>query len=108
MLRVRFTADAQADLNNALNWYETYAPEIASQFRNALRVVVARITENPRQFTPLPIKRAGRFSAAFPILCFFAKLMQRSMWSRCFTQVVTRPLGEDEPPKRFRSLRRRA
>jgi len=49
MLRVRFTADARADLNDALNWYETHAPEIASQFRNALSVVVARIAENPRR-----------------------------------------------------------
>ena len=50
MLRVRFTADARADLDDALYWYETHAPEIASQFRDSLRAVVTRIAENPRQF----------------------------------------------------------
>ena len=61
MLRVLFTAAARADLDDALKWYEARAPEIAPQFREALRAVVARIAENPRQPPPRRIKRAGRF-----------------------------------------------
>ena len=71
MLRVRFTADARADLNDALNWYETHAPEIASQFRNALRVVVARIGENPRQFPASAHQTRRALLRRFPYLVFF-------------------------------------
>jgi plasmid stabilization system protein ParE len=71
MSRVRFTADARADLNDALNWYETHAPEIASQFRNALRVVVARIAENPRQFPASAYQTRRALLRRFPYLVFF-------------------------------------
>jgi len=61
MLRVLFTAAARADLDDALKWYEARAtPEIAPQFREALRAAVARIAENPRQSQPRRTKRAGR------------------------------------------------
>jgi len=71
MLRVRFTADARADLNDALNWYETHAPKIASQFRSALRAVVARIAENPRQFPVSPHQTRQALLRRFPYLLIF-------------------------------------
>jgi hypothetical protein len=36
MLRVRFTADARADLEDALSWYETHAQHVAPEFQNAV------------------------------------------------------------------------
>ena len=39
MPRVLFTAEAQADLDDALKWNEARAPETAPQFREALRAV---------------------------------------------------------------------
>ena len=64
---VLFTAAAQADLGDALAWYEAHAREVVPQFRQALRAVVQRIGENPKQFRLRRSRRVGRFSAASPI-----------------------------------------
>ena len=66
MLRVLFTAAARADLDDALKWYEARAPEIAPQFREALRAVVARIAENPRQFPASPHQTRRALLRRFP------------------------------------------
>jgi len=108
MLRVRFTADARADLNDALNCYETHAPEIASQFRNALRVVVARIAENPRQFPASAYQTRLALLRRFPYLVYFREADAAIYVVAVFHTSRDRPLGEDVPPKRFRSLRCRA
>ena len=50
MPRVFFTADARADLGDALGWYRTHAPEVVPQFREAMRILVARISDNPKRF----------------------------------------------------------
>jgi plasmid stabilization system protein ParE len=63
MPRVFFTADARADLDDALGWYAMQAPEIAPQFQEALRVVVARISDNPKQF-PHHLSGPGRRCSA--------------------------------------------
>jgi plasmid stabilization system protein ParE len=86
-LRVRFTADARADLNDALNWYETHAPEIASQFRNALRVVVARIAENLLQFPASAHQTRRAILRGFPYLVFF----RETRISFAFGAAVIRP-----------------
>jgi plasmid stabilization system protein ParE len=70
MLRVLFTAAARADLDDALKGYEARAPEIAPQFREALRAAVAGMAENPRQAPPRRIKRAGRFCVDSRIVIF--------------------------------------
>jgi plasmid stabilization system protein ParE len=67
MVRVRFTADAGADLDDALDWYETHALEIASQFRASLRAVVTRIAENPRQFPVSAYQTRRALLRGFPI-----------------------------------------
>jgi plasmid stabilization system protein ParE len=71
MLRVRFTTDARADLDDALHWYETHAPEIASQFLDSLRAIVARIAENPRQFPASAYQTRLARLRRFPYLVIF-------------------------------------
>ena len=67
MRRVLFTTAARADLDDALKWYEAQAPEIAPQFREALRAVVARVAENPRQFPASPEPSAPGAFASIPV-----------------------------------------
>ena len=71
MPRVLFTAAARADLDNALTWYEAHAPEMLPQFRDALRTVVARITENPKQFPLSPHQTRRALLRRFPYLVIF-------------------------------------
>src|SRR5271166_4368316 len=71
MPRVLFTAAARADLDDALAWYEAHAPEIAPLFREALRAVVARITENPKQFPPSSHQTRRAPLRRFPYLVIF-------------------------------------
>ena len=71
MPRVLFTDAAQADLADALAWYETQAPEIAPQFREAMRAVVARIERNPHQFAPSPHGARRALLRRFPYLVIF-------------------------------------
>jgi|SRR5208337_1626182 len=71
MPRVLFTAAARADLDDALTWYEAHAPEIVPQFREALRAVVARITENPKQFPASPHQTRRALLRRFPYLVIF-------------------------------------
>jgi plasmid stabilization system protein ParE len=71
MTRVYFTAAARADLDDALTWYETHAPEIGPLFREALRMAVARITENPKQFPPSSHQTRRAFLRRFPYIVIF-------------------------------------
>jgi plasmid stabilization system protein ParE len=71
MPRVLFTAAAQADLADALAWYEAHAPEIVPQFRQALRAVVQRIAENPKQFPPSSHQTRRALLRRFPTLVIF-------------------------------------
>ncbi len=71
MPRVRFTDAASADLADAVTWYETHAPEVAPQFREAMRAVVARIERNPRQFALSPHATRRALLRRFPYLVIF-------------------------------------
>jgi plasmid stabilization system protein ParE len=59
MPRIIFTPAARADLISALNWYETHASHVTPQFRNALRAILGRIAENPKQF-PVEYRETSR------------------------------------------------
>src|SRR5271156_4615542 len=72
MLRVLFTAAARADLDDALKWYEARAPEIAPQFREALRAVVARIAE-PQAVPRLAASNAPGAFASIPLYSDFPR-----------------------------------
>ena len=71
MPRVLFTAAARADLEDALKWYEARAPETAPQFREAVRAVVARIAENPRQFPSSTHQTRRALLRRFPYIVIF-------------------------------------
>jgi plasmid stabilization system protein ParE len=71
MPRVLFTAAARADLDDALKWYEAHAPEIAPQFHQALRAVVGRIAENPRQFPSSSQQTRRALLRRFPYIVIF-------------------------------------
>ena len=71
MRRVLFTEAARADIGDALAWYETHAPEVAQQFQDALRVVVGRIEQNPRQFPASPHNTRRALLRRFPYLVIF-------------------------------------
>jgi plasmid stabilization system protein ParE len=71
MPRVFFTADARADLDDALSWYRTHAREVVLQFRDALRAVVSRISDNPKQFPASPHQTRRALLRRFPYLIIF-------------------------------------
>jgi plasmid stabilization system protein ParE len=71
MSRVFFTQAAQADLADALQWYEAHAPQMVPHFRTSLRAVVERIGANPQQF-PLAWRQTRRaLLRRFPYLVIF-------------------------------------
>ncbi|HLH51332.1 MAG TPA: type II toxin-antitoxin system RelE/ParE family toxin, partial [Roseiarcus sp.] len=71
MPRVLFTAAARADLAEALDWFAAHAPHTIPHFREAMRAVVARIGENPKQF-PVASRRTRRaLLRHFPYLIIF-------------------------------------
>ncbi|PJG50250.1 hypothetical protein CVM73_37340 [Bradyrhizobium forestalis] len=35
-----------------MRWYDTHAPHVVPQFRDAMRTALIRIAENPKQFPP--------------------------------------------------------
>ncbi|MDA9409052.1 MULTISPECIES: type II toxin-antitoxin system RelE/ParE family toxin [unclassified Bradyrhizobium] len=59
MAKVLFTRAARADLLEAVRWYDTHAPHVVPQFRDALRAALIKVGENPKQF-PLASKNARR------------------------------------------------
>jgi len=66
--KVLFMQAARADLADAVRWYDTHAPYVVSQFREALRT---RIAENPKQF-PLALKNTRRaLLRRFPYILVF-------------------------------------
>ena len=71
MPRVRFTASAKADLDDALAWYDAHAPEIVAQFQQAIRSVVTRIEQNPLQFPPSSYGTRKALLPRFPYLVIF-------------------------------------
>ncbi|MBB4393317.1 type II toxin-antitoxin system RelE/ParE family toxin [Bradyrhizobium sp. ERR14] len=52
MARLLFTQAARADLVGAVSWYDSHAPHVVPQFRDALRSALIRIAEHPKQFPP--------------------------------------------------------
>ena len=74
--RVLFTAAAQADLDEALNWYEAHAPEIVPGFHEALRATVERIGKNPKQFSPGRHETRRALLRKFPYLIIFREVRQ--------------------------------
>lgn len=71
MPRVLFTPAARADLTDAVTWYEAHAPEIVPQFHEALRAIVLRVAENPKQFPPSPHQTRRALLRRFPYLVIF-------------------------------------
>jgi plasmid stabilization system protein ParE len=71
MRRVLFTAAARSDLIEAIAWLEAHATEIVPRFRLALRTLIDRIAENPRQFPQAPHDTRRALLRGFPYLVLF-------------------------------------
>ncbi|MET0599436.1 MAG: type II toxin-antitoxin system RelE/ParE family toxin [Mesorhizobium sp.] len=71
MPRVFFTAAARADLDDALSWYGTRAPEMVPPLRAAIRATIARIGDNPKQFPVSPYQTRRALLRRFPYLIIF-------------------------------------
>ena len=54
-----------------LKWHEARAPEVAPQFREALRAAATRIAENPRQFPASPHQTRRALLPRFPYIVIF-------------------------------------
>ena len=71
MAKILFTKAAQGDLADAVRWYDTHAPHVVPQFRDALRAALIRVAEHPKQF-PLAYKDARRvLLRRFPYILVF-------------------------------------
>jgi plasmid stabilization system protein ParE len=71
MPRVLFTQAARADLAEAVDWYDAHAAHMVLRFRQALRVAVARIAANPKQFPVGPHQTRRALLQRFPYLLVF-------------------------------------
>lgn len=71
MPRVLFTEAAQADLDDALQWYEAHASHMVPYFRDSLRGVVERIAANPKQFLAGAHQTRRALLRRFPYLVIF-------------------------------------
>ncbi len=71
MPRVLFTRAARADLADAVDGCAAHAPEIVAQFRDAMRVLVARIERSPQQFAPASYGTRRAVMRRFPYLVIF-------------------------------------
>jgi plasmid stabilization system protein ParE len=71
MAQALFTDAARADVDDAIGWYESKAPEMVSEFCDALRYTVQRIEQNPKQFPRAASKTRRALLRRFPYLVLF-------------------------------------
>ncbi len=71
MAQALLTEAAQADIEDAIVWYQSQAPEMVSEFREALRSIVRRIEQNPEQFPRSTSKTRRALLRRFPYLVLF-------------------------------------
>jgi plasmid stabilization system protein ParE len=84
MSRVVFTPAAEADISQALEWYEAQSAGLGSALVNELGAVVDRIEENPLQF-PLLYRDCRRaLLRRFPYGLFFRLSEDRAQVVACF------------------------
>jgi plasmid stabilization system protein ParE len=72
--RLLFTQAARADLVDAVRWYDTHAPHVVPQFRDALRAALTRISENPKQFPPALENTRRALLRRFPYILVFREM----------------------------------
>jgi plasmid stabilization system protein ParE len=81
---VVFTEAARAELIEAQDWYEGEASGTGRRFRQALDVLVERLSANPRQF-PVVFKNVRRaLLRRFPYSLFFVLDEQTLLVIACF------------------------
>ena len=71
MAKILFTRAARADLAAAVRWYDTHAPHVVPQFREAVRTALIRIAENPKQFPPALKNTRRALLRRFPYILVF-------------------------------------
>ena len=74
MTKLLFTQAARADLAEAVRWYDTHAPHVVPQFREALRGALIRIAENPKQFPPALKNTRRALLRHFPYILVFREM----------------------------------
>jgi plasmid stabilization system protein ParE len=72
--KILFTQAARADLVDAVRWYDTHAPHVVPQFRDALRAALTRISENPKQFPPALKSTRRALLRRFPYILVFREM----------------------------------
>jgi plasmid stabilization system protein ParE len=84
MTPVIFTAAAEQDVVDAVDWYEHQAPGVGVRLLAEITAVIVRIASNPRQF-PLAHKDARRaLLRRFPYAVFFRVTKERVEVTACF------------------------
>lgn len=84
MLTVVFTEAARAELIAAQDWYEGEVTGLGRRFREAVDVLVGRISAHPRQF-PIVFKTARRaLLRRFPYALFFVLEEETLIVIACF------------------------
>ena len=84
MLTVVFNQAARAELIEAQDWYEGEASGLGRRFRQAIEVLVDRMSENPRQF-PVVFKNVRRaLLRRFPYSLFFLVEDETVLVIACF------------------------
>ena len=84
MFTVIFTPAARAELIDAQDWYEGEATGLGRRFREAINVLVERMSASPRQF-PVVFKNVRRaLLRRFPYVLFFVVEDQSLLVIACF------------------------
>lgn len=70
-MRIVVTAEAEAELASARDWYDEQTPGTGMRFMTEYRVLLDRLADNPRQFQAIrgDVRRAG--FRHFPYGLFF-------------------------------------
>jgi toxin ParE1/3/4 len=71
-MRVRLRSVAEAEVAEAIRWYDHQRPGLGSRFLEALNTTLAQIEENPRLFPQLHREvRRALFPRPFPYLILY-------------------------------------
>lgn len=71
-MRLRLRSAAEADVAEAIQWYEEQAPGLGDRFLRSLETTLQRIVENPRLYLEvLPRVRRAPFPRPFPYLVLY-------------------------------------
>ena len=92
-LPIRLTDDAEADFNEAFDWYEAGTPPAGPRFEAAVRGVYRRLSANPRMHAQVYGEVRRAVVKKYPYVVLYVPTRPRWSSSPSTTPAATRPSG---------------